>query len=89
MKSCTTEQFRDCLSNLPPEIRRQAREAYSRFTENPSYPGLRFKLVHPQLPIYSVRISLDYRAVGARDGDTMVWFWVGPHSEYERLLASM
>jgi hypothetical protein len=89
MKSRTTERFRTCFQHLPHEIQRQAREAYRRFIENPAHPSLRFKLVHAVLPIYSVRISLDYRAVGVRDGDEMIWFWIGPHSEYERLLSSI
>ncbi len=89
MRSRTTERFRTCLQRLPRETQRQAREAYQRFIENPSHPSLRFKLVHDVLPIYSVRISLDDRAVGVRDGEEIVWFWIGPHSEYERLLASI
>ena len=89
MNSCTTERFRACLARLPPEIQRQAHEAYTRFTSDPSHPGLRFKRVHPTEPVYSVRISLDCRAVGVRDGDTMIWFWIGSHSEYGRLLGSL
>jgi hypothetical protein len=45
--------------------------------------------VHHTLPIYSVRIDLDWRAVGVlRDGE-MLWFWIGPHKEYENLLGQM
>jgi hypothetical protein len=32
---------------------------------------------------------LDYRAVGALDGNNMVWFWVCPHADYERLIGSL
>jgi len=45
--------------------------------------------VHPTEPVYSVRISLDYRALGVRDGDTVVWFWIGSHADHDRLLASL
>ena len=89
MNSCTTDRFRACFARLPQEIQRQAREAYTRFADNPSHPSLRFKKVHTAPSVYSVRISLEYRALGVRDGDTMIWFWIGPHSEYERLLASL
>ena len=57
--------------------------------ENPSHPALRFKSVHPTEPIFSVRVSLHYRAVGVREGDSMIWFWIGSHDEYDRLLASL
>ena len=36
--------------------------------------------------IYAVRVDLDWRAVGVLRGDTLVWFWVGPHRHYEALL---
>jgi hypothetical protein len=44
---------------------------------------------HSTLPIYSVRIDRDWRAVGAVHQGAMVWFWIGPHDEYERLLSSL
>jgi hypothetical protein len=36
-----------------------------------------------------VRIDLDWRAVGVMKDGTMVWFWIGSHSAYERLLAGL
>jgi len=47
---------------------------------------LRFKKVHNKLPIYSVRVDLDWRAVDVMEGDVVLWFWIGPHDEYEKLL---
>jgi hypothetical protein len=42
-----------------------------------------------RVAIYSVRIDIDWRAVGVlRDGE-MVWLWIGPHDEYEQLLAKL
>jgi len=37
----------------------------------------------------SVRINIDCRALGVRDGGDMIWFWIGSHAEYERLLVRM
>jgi hypothetical protein len=34
-----------------------------------------------------VRIGIHYRALGIRDGDEMVWYWIGTHDEYERLIS--
>jgi hypothetical protein len=50
---------------------------------------LRFKKVHPKLPIYSARINKDYRAVGQLEDDTVIWFWVGSHAEYDLLLEQL
>jgi hypothetical protein len=52
----------------------------------PVPPSLRFKRVHEQRLVYSVRINLDYRAIGAMREDEIVWFWIGPHAQYEQLL---
>jgi hypothetical protein len=74
LRSTTTRRFRKAFSRLPGPVKDRAREAYRRFVENPNHPGLRFKQVHPTQPVYSVRISQNYRALGVREGDTMVWF---------------
>lgn len=89
MKSRTTAEFRKSFANLPKQVQEQTREAYRQFKENPSYPSLRFKKVHPELPIYSDRISNNYRAVGQLDGDTAIWFWVGSHAEYDKLISQL
>lgn len=40
-------------------------------------------------PIYSVRVDLEYRAVGVMDGEVIVWFWIGSHADYDELLKRM
>jgi hypothetical protein len=86
VKSRTTTQFREMFADLPDSIQKQTRKAYRQFKQDPSYPSLRFKKVHPKLPIYSARINRDYRAVGQLEDDTVIWFWVGSHTEYDLLL---
>ena len=56
------------------------------FRRNPSHPGLNFKKVDEENNIYSVRIGRGYRALGQLEGSEIVWFWIGPHSEYDRLV---
>jgi len=86
VKSRTTRRFRQDLESLPSEARRRAQEAYRLFANDPSHPSLRFKKVHPSEPIYSVRITRQYRALGLWEGDQLIWFWIGSHEDYERLL---
>jgi hypothetical protein len=89
LRSKTTRQFREAFSPLPEVIKDRAREAYRRFLENPNHPGLRFKQVHPTEAIYSVRITRDYRALGVREGDTMIWFWIGSHADYDDMISRL
>lgn len=55
MMSRTTRQFRELLATLPAQVRRQARNAYELFRQNPFHPSLRFKQVHADPLIYSAR----------------------------------
>jgi hypothetical protein len=86
MISHTTEHFRKLFSELPKKIQRQARTTYRQFKKEPYYPSLHFKRVHSTKAIYSVRITIDYRAVGIQNDNEIVWFWIGTHKEYEKLL---
>ena len=72
MTSRITANFRKAFASLPSQVQRQARRAYRLFQENPRHPSLHYKRVHPTQPIYSVRISKDYRAVGILAGDEML-----------------
>ena len=76
MRSRTTRQFRDLLQAAPPTVRDKAHAAC-------------LQKAHSTLPVYSVRIDLDWRAVGVLQEGLVVWFWVGPHREYDRLLTKI
>ncbi len=89
MKSRTTAQFRKAFADLPDQVQEQTREAYRQFKRDPSHPSLRFKKGHPNLPIYAARISKSYRAVGQIEESTIIWFWVGSHLEYDKLLSQL
>jgi hypothetical protein len=87
--SRTSERFRLAFRRLPARVQGRARAPYRLFQRDPSHPSLRFKLVHPDRPIYSVRIGLAYRALGVRDGDEVIWFWIGSHADYDQLLREL
>lgn len=89
MNSRTTRRFRELFSALPAHVQRQAREAYRLFQRDPAHPGLHFKQVHADPPLYSARVGISYRAVGVRDGDTIVWYWIGSHAAYDQRLAQL
>lgn len=78
------------FAKLPEDIRERARDAYRRFKLDPTHPGLRFKRLSTELPLWSVRVNDQYRAVGVRtDADEVIWFFIGTHAEYERLLKTL
>jgi len=89
VQSQTTEEFRTLLAAAPASVRAKAQGAYRLWSDNPAHPSPRFKKVHDKLPIYSVRIDLDWRALGVMKQGALIWFWIGPHSEYEKLLSRL
>ncbi len=89
MNSRTTRRFRALYAALPAHVQRQARQAYRLFRQDPAHPGLHFKQVHADPPTYSVRVGISYRAAGVLDGSTVIWFWIGSHAEYDRLLEQL
>jgi hypothetical protein len=90
VKSHRTKQFLDRYRLLPKEVKRQAKAAYRQFQRDPYHPSLHFKRVSSRQPLYSVRIGMDYRALGLRDeNDEMTWGWIGSHAEYDKLLSRM
>ena len=86
MISKATRKFWKLYKDLPTNLRVQAKATYKQFQKDPYYPSLHFKQVHSTKPIYSARISLDYRVIGVLQDNKVVWFWIGPHDEYEKLI---
>ena len=90
MKSHTTAAFRKRFAALPSSLRDRARIAYRLFSIDPHHSSLHFKRVHATEPVYSARVGRSYRVVGLIEEDgVIVWFWIGPHEQYEKLLASL
>jgi len=68
---------------LPPEIRDLADKNFELLKQNLRHPSLRLKKVGV---FYSARVGLHYRALAKERSEGLVWFWIGHHSEYDRLL---
>jgi len=60
--------------------------AYQLWKADPDHPSLHFKRVDEEEPIYSAPVTEDYRVLGLLEEDTVIWYWIGRHEEYERLL---
>ena len=86
MISKTTPQFWQRYASLPPDIRRIADKAYALWIDDPRHSSLHFKKLAGHEALWSVRIGRQYRAVARRQGDLLIWVWIGHHSEYDRLI---
>ena len=88
MKSVRTRQFDKLFDGLPADVQGDATEAYKQFASDPAYPGLRLEPVHGRRGqgYYSARVDSHYRSLAKRLPDTWLWFWIGSHAEYDKLL---
>jgi mRNA-degrading endonuclease RelE of RelBE toxin-antitoxin system len=89
MKSSVTKTFRKQFSDLPASVQEQAAKAYTLWQADAYHPSLQFKQVSQRQPIYSARISLNYRVLGLFESDHIYWYWIGAHDEYDELLKRM
>ncbi len=83
MRHFASRAFWHAYDRLPEPTRRVADRNFELLKEDSRHPALHFK----QIGRYrSVRVGLGYRALGVdADGD-VVWFWIGTHAEYDKLL---
>jgi len=79
----TLPSFWRSYAELPEQVRRRSDKQYELLTREPAHPSLQLK---PVGAFWSVRISDAYRALSFRQENTFVWFWIGDHDDYERLL---
>ncbi|MGC1308236.1 MAG: hypothetical protein WA885_13495 [Phormidesmis sp.] len=83
MKHRATPDFWYHYRQLPDDIQKLFDRCYTTLKQNPLYPSLHFKKVGK---FWSVRIGLHYRALAVEESSNIVWFWIGPHAEYDQLL---
>jgi hypothetical protein len=88
VKSQTVPEFWKAYRTLERDVRTQARKAFRLWSDNPFHPSLRFKCINSAENIWSVRITLGYRALGVLEGDTVTWFWIGNHTDYQRFFSA-
>ena len=69
---------------LDPRVKTASRRPYQLFGVNPDHPSLRFKKLAGYENIWSLRINDSFRAVAERSGDTVVWFWIGSHNDFDK-----
>jgi len=70
---------------LPSDVQKLANQTYARLKQDPRHPSLHFKKVGR---FWSARVGAHFRAVAVEAADGLVWFWIGSHADYDRLLGS-
>ena len=83
MNHLATPRFWRCYRQLPENIQRLADKCYALLREDPRHPSLHFKRIGR---FRSVRVGLHYRALAVEQESNLIWFWIGSHADYDKLL---
>jgi hypothetical protein len=84
VKHFATPDFWKAYESLPVHVRRLADRNYQLLKTDSRHPSLHFKRVGR---FWSVRVGLSFRALGVEATDGVVWFWIGSHAEYDKLIS--
>jgi hypothetical protein len=69
---------------LPEAVRTLADKQFELLKSDPHHPSLHFKRTGR---FHSVRVGAHYRALAVDAPDGIVWFWIGTHGEYDRVVS--
>jgi len=75
--------FWKCYDALPKAVRELADKQFQVLKSNPRHPSLHFKRIGR---FHSARVSAHYRALAVDVEDGVLWFWIGTHAEYDRVV---
>ncbi len=86
MRHLTLPRFWKHYQELPEEIQILANKNYEILKTNSFHPSLHLKRVGRRRQLWSVRVGDSYRALGVEKSEGIVWFWIGTHEEYDKIL---
>ena len=87
MRHMTLPRFWRHYRELPKEIQKLADKNFELLKSDPNHRSLHFKKVGKNRQLWSVRVGVSYRALGTEKPDGILWFWIGPHATYHKLLS--
>ena len=73
-------RFWQLYHQLPKEARELADKNFDLLKSDPHHPSLHFKKDNDVRKLWSVRIGLQYRALGIEKPDGILWIWIGTHA---------
>ena len=87
MKHFALPRFWSLYEQLSDDVQRLADQNFELLKADPYHPSLHFKKVGRRNQLWSDRVGLHYRALGLDKPEGVVWFWIGSHGEYDKLIS--
>jgi hypothetical protein len=76
-------RFWAAYEKLPLAVQKLADANFALLKQDVRHPSLQFKRVGRY---WSARVGLHYRALAVEVEDGYLWFWIGSHADYDRLI---
>lgn len=83
MNHFASPEFWSCYEALPTYVRELADKNFALLKADAKHPSLHFKKIGHY---WSARVGIHYRALAVEVDDGVVWFWIGSHADYDRLV---
>jgi hypothetical protein len=78
-----TAGFWDAYHRLPQQVQNLADANFELLKTDPRHPSLHFKSLGR---FWSARVGKSWRALAIKDGEDLIWFWIGSHADYDKLV---
>jgi len=83
MRHFASPSFWELYGKLPSNIQKLADKNFELLKADSKHPSLHLKKTGNY---WSVRVGIKYRALGIEIEEGMLWFWIGAHDEYGKLV---
>ena len=83
MRHFASPEFWESYRKLPDPVRKLADKNFDLLKNYPQHPSLHFKKVDH---FFSARVGLSYRVLGVEVEDGVLWFWIGSHTDYDKIV---
>ena len=83
MRHFASPEFWSRYRQLPEGVRKLADKNFALLKANPRHSSIRLKKVGT---LWSARVGLHYRALGEDHPDGILWYGIGPHGTYDRIM---
>ena len=83
MKHQAAPDFWDCYRKLPSEVQQLADSCFGLLKSNPYHPSIHLKKIDE---FWSARVGIHHRALAVQVPGGLLWFWIGTHAEYDKVI---
>lgn len=84
MRHSASPKFWKFYKALSKPVRDLADKNFELLKADPRHPSLHFKQIGN---LSSVRVGKHYRALGVDKNEVIIWFWIGSHSDYDKIIS--